>query len=295
MVKRWRKDVMRVHDAPCHPCAASVAAAESGRSCSQHARHADMIRTATAPTVDPENVFHNDMWRLERWWPDALRVCGRRGGKTIHARFRCLARRALSTSFMDLEMRTWALLSACFLVVLPSAAHADSDGYYCVGPGYVAWETRFDEDGKGHELHIVRVSAARGIVRFAPIALDDFQVHGMTCGPDTVDLHAWTARYSVQITDSAQTSVSRIEAIYDPGEVSNGNLGHWAQPGIIVLESDGGEGEFLLVINRTSRPVEGGIERFTFTSIVRRSAPGAGGSIVQSLEIFRGVFFESVH
>jgi hypothetical protein len=196
---------------------------------------------------------------------------------------------------MDLEMRTWALLSACFLAVQPSTAFADSDGQYCVGPGYIAWETRFDERGKGHELHVVRVTAARGIERLAPIALDDFQVHGMTCGADTVDLHAWTARYSVQITDLARTSVSRSEAAYDASEASNENLGHWARPGIIVLESDGREGEFLLVINRTSRPVEGGIERYTFTSIVRRSAPDAGGSIVQSLEIFRGVFFESVH
>ena len=192
-------------------------------------------------------------------------------------------------------MRTRALLFACFLAVLPSAARADSDGHYCVGPGYIAWETRFDENGKGHELHIVRVSAARGIERLAPIALNDFQVHGMTCGPDTVDLHAWTARYSVQITESARTRVSRSEAAYDPGEASNGNLGHWAQPGIIALESDGREGEFLLVISRTSRPVEGGIEHYTFTSIVQRSAPDAGDSIVQSLEIFRGLFFESVH
>jgi hypothetical protein len=76
--------------------------------------------------------------------------------------------------------RGWVLATAA-VALFPSLAHADSDGYYCIGPGFVAYEMSSSGAASGHWLHIVRVSAAKGIVRLPPIALPEFQVHGMTC------------------------------------------------------------------------------------------------------------------
>lgn len=64
-------------------------------------------------------------------------------------------------------------------------AFADSDAYYCTARGYLAFETRLGT-GK-HELHIVRFGAA-GITAAAPVALDDFQVHGMICRARQIEI-----------------------------------------------------------------------------------------------------------
>jgi hypothetical protein len=84
-------------------------------------------------------------------------------------------------------LRGWVLAIAA-VALFPSLAHADSDGYYCIGPGFVAYELSSSGAASGHWLHIVRVSASKGIVRLPPIALPEFQVHGMTCRENAVDL-----------------------------------------------------------------------------------------------------------
>ena len=48
--------------------------------------------------------------------------------------------------------RGCALVTA--LLLLPSLALADSDGYYCMGPGFVAYEVSLTGDTPGHWLHV---------------------------------------------------------------------------------------------------------------------------------------------
>ena len=54
-----------------------------------------------------------------------------------------------------------------FVIVLvaalyPTVAWADSDGYYCIGKGYVAFETHSFRVANSHVLHLIRVSRSGG-------------------------------------------------------------------------------------------------------------------------------------
>lgn len=180
------------------------------------------------------------------------------------------------------------LLLAIALAMLPRPAVADSDGRYCHGAGYIAWETRFSDDAPGHMLHIVRFAATGGFSRAAAIPLEDFQVHAMTCGGSAVELHGFDTRWRVDLSDPDRPAITSRPAPPDPDAPAiAGNLGHWARPGVHVLGND-----VHLVITRVSRPVPGGIEHYTVTELVRREP--AGLRIVAALPLFRGVFLETV-
>ncbi len=188
--------------------------------------------------------------------------------------------------------RTGAVL---FLAVLltPAIAMADSDGYYCLGRGYVAFETRFSTPASGHLLHVQQFSRAQGIVALPAIALEDFQVQGMTCGATVVALTDGTTRYAVDLADPRRPVVTTEAAPFDPNAPTPANLAHWARDTVIDLEGDGLMGQFQLVISRVSRTVTGGIEHYTFSQLVRRD-PEPGGFILESALLFEGIFLETV-
>jgi hypothetical protein len=77
-------------------------------------------------------------------------------------------------------------------------AYADSDGYYCIGRGYLAYQF-----GKAtlpvapHRLYVVRTTGPAGIPGAAALELPQFQVHGMRCGAGWIDVAGFTAIYHV--------------------------------------------------------------------------------------------------
>jgi hypothetical protein len=165
--------------------------------------------------------------------------------------------------------RGWVLVTAAVLL-FPSLALAD-DGYYCIGPGFVAYEVSLSGAASGHWLHVVRVSAAKGIVRLPPTALPEFQVHGMTCRENGVDLEGWTARHSVSLHDDGRATVTSTAVAPSPKGAHQQNLGWGARPGVTDIGSDGFHGEFQLVIAEAVGPTSRGPERFTVTQIWRRA------------------------
>lgn len=175
------------------------------------------------------------------------------------------------------------------LLLLPTVTRADSDGYYCTGRGYLAWETRLDQPG--HQLHIVRFSRDAGLVRLAPVALEDFQVHGMTCGDASVELTGGGKVHSVDFSHAARPVVSTRAA--SPTSAPQLNLGHWSREGVTDLESDAAPGEFQLVISKASRPVSGGVDHYTVTQVVRRDPAAGLERITASIKVFEGIFRES--
>ena len=187
-------------------------------------------------------------------------------------------------------VRVVTLLFAVPLVV-PQLARADSDGYYCIGHGYVAYETRFSSQPSKHLLHVIRFSSTEGIVRIAPIALEDFQVHGMTCHATEIELDAWTAEYVVDIADLQRPTITSRPKPAGPGRGGQAGVGHWSQEGIVDLQGDAQPGEFQLVIARVSRRLQGGVEHYTISQVIRRDR---GGRILASLELFSGIFLETV-
>ncbi|MGH7460797.1 MAG: hypothetical protein ACREMA_07185 [Longimicrobiales bacterium] len=83
------------------------------------------------------------------------------------------------------------------MLIAVGALHADSDRYYCVGPGYIAYQFGMAAPGKApHRLHVVRYPGGR-IASADSIQLPQFQVHGMRCRADGVDVVSWDAVHSV--------------------------------------------------------------------------------------------------
>ena len=182
-----------------------------------------------------------------------------------------------------------AAVAICLLSA--DTAFADSDAYYCAARGYLAFETR---PGTGkHELHIIRFGAT-GITAVAPVALDDFQVHGMTCRAGQIEIQGWDRAYTVDISTATKPAVTSRAAAFNASQSRPAeNLGHLAKPQVIDLEADGGN-PFQLVIARTSKSVKGGIEHHTSTRLVQRSSNRLGSGIAVSRPLFEGVFLETI-
>ncbi len=193
-------------------------------------------------------------------------------------------------------MRIVVVIVSAIVFLLPASAAADSDGYFCTGRGYLAYETRFATTPSRHELHVVRFSTTRGIVADQPVILDDFQVHGMRCLPSKVELVGWTMTYSVDISGSRQQPPRTVESGLrgvDQGKATD-NLGRLSKPQVVTLEADG-EDRFQLVIARVSQRVSGGLEHHTVSRLIRRGATRRPGrEILDSLQLFEGVFLETI-
>lgn len=191
-------------------------------------------------------------------------------------------------------MRIVALVVTVFVIAFPKSASADSDGYYCAGRGFLAYEQRVAAPRITHELRIVYFESGRSIEAAPPVILEDFQVHGMRCRPGIVELVGagtgavvtFSNRAGPPIVTRASTSMiaDRAPAL--------ANLGHWSQSGVFDLDAEGSD-LFQLVIAKVSQRVERGVERHTVSRVIRRG--GAGGAIVQALTVFEGVSKETAN
>ena len=182
------------------------------------------------------------------------------------------------------------------LLLAPTQALADSDGYYCTGSGYLAFETRFAAGSSGHLLHVVRFSRADGLTRLPPILLEDFQVHGIRCLGDAVELQGGRTIYAVALSDPGGPAIrTRRVAPGDDIAGPTANLGYWAQPGVVDLGAEGAaSGEFALVITRVSREVTTGMEHFTSSVLMTRDRRPGPPRVRHSLLLFFGSFLETV-
>ena len=86
------------------------------------------------------------------------------------------------------------------LSCVPGVAYADSDGYYCAGPGYLAYQFGMAPKSVApHRLHVISLRGPQGIPEPAVIELPQFQVHGMLCGEGWIDVASFTAVYRVTL------------------------------------------------------------------------------------------------
>jgi hypothetical protein len=189
-------------------------------------------------------------------------------------------------------MARLTLWMTALILGLPAFAYADSDGFFCAGRGYLAYETHFTAGASEHVLHVVRFSRTDGIAQEQRIHLADFQVHGMSCSEGRIELAAWSTRYFVDLSVPDQPRIGWENAAFDSQRTTQTNLGNWSREGVIDLVSDGQLGEFQLVIIRVSRRVAGGIEHYTVTQLIRRETR-LGGRILSAQKIFEGIFLET--
>jgi hypothetical protein len=110
--------------------------------------------------------------------------------------------------------------AVCFAALLaPSAALADSDGYFCVGPGYLAYQ--FGMSGPPvapHRLFVVRLNSDGIASDTMSFELPQFQVHGMLCGATDIRVAAYDAIYTVSL-DRSQKPTGFVKVAIPRGQM----------------------------------------------------------------------------
>jgi hypothetical protein len=201
----------------------------------------------------------------------------------------------------------WLLpLIFILLVVAVESAYADSDGFYCVGPGFLAVEFRsFAMPGidAPHILKIVRLDEVQGPRWAGQVALEDFQPHTLNCTADRVDISGAGNRdrglvsYVVALDTSGMPRI--VSHTTDPQHSFNDvsslaplhSLGLWSLPGITVLSSGATPRRYQLHVTQMSHRVDRGIDHDMKT--VLEELDGSG-KISRSLVLNEGTRYESV-
>jgi hypothetical protein len=80
-------------------------------------------------------------------------------------------------------------------------ARADSDGYYCVGDGYIAYQFGMNVPNNPPRLYVITLNGTRGIPKPATLAFPPFQVQGMRCGSRSIDVGAYDKMYVVSLDE----------------------------------------------------------------------------------------------
>jgi|SRR6516165_4345482 hypothetical protein len=193
-------------------------------------------------------------------------------------------------------LRVIWLASVCLL--LADLTYADSDGYYCVGQNFIAYQFGFAAPPVGpHRLYVISFGDASGIEAPAVLDLPQFQVHGILCRDHQVLLSAHDAIYAVRL-DSRNVPIEyqttpwadhqNMPAIFIGQSL---NLGEWArtrssggvQRSTLGTGGDGGH-YFLEFDTDTAQSTD--CRRPTKTRLVRTDR---NGREIQQFEIFSGL------
>jgi hypothetical protein len=125
------------------------------------------------------------------------------------------------------------------LVLAPWAAgsaYADSDGYYCIGPGYLAYQFGFAAPSeRPHRLYMVRIGGPAVISEPVVLELPQFQVHGMECAERRIRLASFDAVYTVPLDANREPASVLVAPLAErgrwPAEFTGRqqNLGEWSK------------------------------------------------------------------
>jgi hypothetical protein len=196
------------------------------------------------------------------------------------------------------------LIGLLLSAITASTAHADSDGYYCVGNGYLAVEFRsFATPGLAakHVLKIARWGGYRGPEWAGEVVMDDFQPHLMTCGQDEIVIEGAGDRPNGWLTytirfDSAGMPViaartSEISFDFATKRRQNlPNLGNYSQPGVTRVSDSTASAVVQIRTTRTSVPMNPGM-RHDRKAVLEEL--DAAGDVHCSLVLFEGTSEES--
>jgi hypothetical protein len=101
-------------------------------------------------------------------------------------------------------------------VAVPGVAYADSDGYYCIGRGYLAYQFGMAPMPVApHRVYVISTRGPLGIPEPAALELTQFQVHGMLCGDGWVDIASFTAVYRITLDQNDRPVRFEVRASLD--------------------------------------------------------------------------------
>ena len=88
---------------------------------------------------------------------------------------------------------------AFVMMLVTGVARADSDGYYCIGHRYIAYQFGVDYPIGQHQLTVIRLGGREGIGKPDVIEMPLAQVHGMRCYDDRIEIRLFTAMLLVPL------------------------------------------------------------------------------------------------
>jgi hypothetical protein len=188
------------------------------------------------------------------------------------------------------------------LLTLPTALPlaADSDGYYCVGPNYVAMEFRsFNTPGLAgpHVLRVLRFEEGQGARWSGEVIVENFQTHTLICDPTSIIFEGagdpgerWVS-YSVALDLAGAPRIASHTNNAPPFPAKEPpNLGTWARPGVIPLPLERLSSHFQLRITEMSSR-DGNQIRHAKRTVLEEMDDR--GRVIRSLPISEGTLYES--
>ncbi len=189
------------------------------------------------------------------------------------------------------------LLGVVTFALTAVTARADSDGYYCVGDHYLAFQIRGGLSGmavSGHAVRVVRFGPDIGLEMAGELVLPDFQPHKMVCQKNEVTIAGWVdgpVEFVIDVTGAPTLlrKVSNPDMALRRSTMTN--LGAWAPVGTVALKSNDPKHAYRLVMTERSEKTPGGFIHRKQTVMEMVDAEGA---VVQSLPLFDGEREETV-
>ena len=190
-------------------------------------------------------------------------------------------------------------LGLALLTLGASDAHADSDGYYCTGPGYIAYELRgWNWYTMGR--HIVRVvKFSKGSVAWAgDVVVKDFQPHLMKCDANRLTIGGYDRGWvEYEIDVMSQPSIAAERAApnrqFKPGEHPPlSNLGNWSRSATLTLAGEpSDEAVYQLEILVTQDPANPRCRDRVSRLVLRGNA---GQRVTQQFVLYEGRSCETI-
>jgi hypothetical protein len=99
----------------------------------------------------------------------------------------------------NVKLVALVVLGAC----VPGVAYADSDGNYCVGRGYLAYQFGMAPTPVApHRIYVISTRGPEGIPEPAVLELPQLQVHGMMCGEGWIDVASFSSVYRITLDEN---------------------------------------------------------------------------------------------
>jgi hypothetical protein len=110
-------------------------------------------------------------------------------------------------------------LSVFFLLGIAQTAAADSDGYFCAAPDYLAYQINSPGIRIAHKFFVVPFESSHSDLKLYEITLPDFQVHAMTCNETDVSLIGWSSIHTVHWEETNFSALSAESESKEPGPI----------------------------------------------------------------------------
>ena len=101
-----------------------------------------------------------------------------------------------------------------------SAAYADIDGTFCVGPDYLAFELSYSLEPESHRLYVMRFDNPAGWKQLASVDMPYLPSPNMKCEADAIHMATWDAVHHVSLSESNPAELSLRSESKPPGPPS---------------------------------------------------------------------------